>query len=98
MARISSAARQTVSGYLPYAVDRPGIEPGSPPRQGGIVPFDFQPISQVDLIGVEPITRILQGSIASIGMQAHIRSQESADRELLLSPDNRLLVEGPSGN
>ena len=30
-------------GYLPYSVDRPGIEPGFPPRQGGVVPLDHQP-------------------------------------------------------
>ena len=45
VARISSAARQTVSGYLPKLplVDRPGIEPGFPPRQGGVFPLDDQP-------------------------------------------------------
>ena len=43
-ARISSAARQTVSGYLPFSVD---------------------------LMGVEPTTPTLQGSVASNGMQAH---------------------------
>jgi hypothetical protein len=26
-------------------VDPPGIEPGSPPRQGGVVPLDHEPIS-----------------------------------------------------
>jgi hypothetical protein len=29
--------------------------------------------SRVDLIGVEPITPILQGSVATIGMQAPVR-------------------------
>jgi hypothetical protein len=33
--------------------------------------LDHQPVVSVDLIGVEPITPILQGSVASIGMQAH---------------------------
>ena len=72
VARFSKPARRAVSGYLPYcsSVDRPGIEPGFPPRQGGVVPLDHQPEKQVDLIGVEPITPILQGSVASIGMQA----------------------------
>ena len=26
------------------SVDRPGIEPGFPPRQGGVVPLDHQPV------------------------------------------------------
>ena len=35
-------------GYLPYdkSVDRPGIEPGFPPRQGGVFPLDDQPVVQ----------------------------------------------------
>ena len=49
-----------------------GIEPGLPPRQGGVFPLDHEPVVSVDLIGVEPITPILQGSVASIGMQAHL--------------------------
>ena len=62
------------------SVDRPGIEPGFPPRQGGVVPLDHQPVVSVDLIGVEPITPILQGSVASIGMQAQL--VERSVREL----------------
>ena len=53
-------------------MDRSEIEPGFPPRQGGVVPLDHQPVVSVDLIGVEPITPILQGSVASIGMQAQL--------------------------
>ena len=52
------------------SVDRPGVEPGSPPRQGGVVPLDHQPVVVVDLMGVEPITPTLQGSVAPNGMQA----------------------------
>ncbi len=35
-----------IAGYLPYrfSVDPPGIEPGSPPRQGGVVPLDHEPV------------------------------------------------------
>ena len=43
-ALISSEARQTVSGCLPYQVDSPGIEPGSPPRQGSVFPLDHEPV------------------------------------------------------
>ena len=43
-------------GYLPYiSVDRPGIEPGFPPRQGGVVPLDHQPVL-FSLVFVEPPT------------------------------------------
>jgi hypothetical protein len=38
-------ARRAVSGYLPYSVDPPRIELGFPPRQGGVVPLDHEPIS-----------------------------------------------------
>src|SRR5688572_20473331 len=44
-ARFSKPARRAVSGYLPYSVDPPRIELGSPPRQGGAVPLDHEPIS-----------------------------------------------------
>ena len=47
-------------------VDPPGIEPGFPPRQGGVVPLDHEPVMlSVDRMGVEPIAPILQGSVAS---------------------------------
>ncbi len=36
------------------SVDPPGIEPGFPPRQGGVVPLDHDPVFQVDRRGVEP--------------------------------------------
>ena len=53
-------------------MDRRGVEPRSPDRDTGVLPFDEQPVVSVDLIGVEPITPILQGSVASIGMQAQL--------------------------
>ena len=37
-ARISSAARQTVSGYLPFSVDLMGVEPTTPTLQGSVAP------------------------------------------------------------
>src|SRR5262245_2547147 len=52
-ARISGAARPTVSGYLPYPVDPPGVEPRSPARQAGVVPLDHGP-KAVDRRGIEP--------------------------------------------
>ena len=71
-ALISSEARQTVSGYLPLLVDPPRVELGSPPRQGGVFPLDHEPnCFEVDLMGVEPTTPTLQGSVAPSGMQAH---------------------------
>lgn len=44
-ALISSEARQTVSGYLPFfvRVDRRGIEPRLPGCKPGVVPLDQQP-------------------------------------------------------
>ena len=55
------------------SVDRPGIEPGFPPRQGGVFPLDHQPIRHsVDRMGVEPITPTLQGSVAPNGMPARL--------------------------
>lgn len=43
--RVSSAARQAVSGYLPFfSVDPPRVELGSPPRQGGVFPLDHEPV------------------------------------------------------
>ena len=58
-ARFSKPARRAVSGYLPYSVDPPRIELGFPPRQGGVVPLDHEPIhrsgpageSNPDLLG-----------------------------------------------
>ena len=46
--RVSSAARPTVSGYLPVnsifnAVDHRGVEPRSPGCKPGVVPLDQQP-------------------------------------------------------
>jgi hypothetical protein len=46
-------ARRAVSGYLPYAVDPPRIELGFPPRQGGVVPLDHEPIQWTGR-GIEP--------------------------------------------
>ena len=70
-------------------MDRPGIEAGFPPRQDGVVPLDHQPVVAVDLIGVEPITPILQGSVASIGMQAHLfeRSVRESNPVSVLTTD-----------
>ena len=60
---------------FPMSVDRPGVEPGFPPRQGGVFPLDHQPIRfSVDRMGVEPIAPSLQGSVAPNGMPA--RSSE----------------------
>ena len=41
--RISRAARQAVSGYLP-SVDPPGVEPGFPVCRAGVVPLDHEPV------------------------------------------------------
>ncbi len=35
---------QPISGCLPYRVDPLGIEPRSPPRQGGVFPLDHGPV------------------------------------------------------
>ena len=78
VARFSRPARRAVSGYLPYSfhrVESRGIEPRFPPCHSGVFPLDHEPVVAVDLIGVEPITPILQRSVASIGMQA-LRFQE----------------------
>ena len=79
VARISSAARQTVSGYLPFVSGPTGNRTRAsvgkwPPRQGGVVPLDHEPLValEVDLVGVEPTAPILQGSVASSGMQARV--------------------------
>ena len=54
-------------------VDRPRVELGSPPRQGGVFPLDHQPVLlKVDRMGVEPITPTLQGSVAPNGMPARL--------------------------
>src|SRR5262245_56350268 len=50
--RLSSAARPTVSGYLP-SMDSPGIEPEFPARQAGVFPLDHEPVT-VDRRGLEP--------------------------------------------
>ena len=70
-------------------VDRPGVEPGSPPRQGGIVPLDHQPIASVDLIGVEPNTVRVQTRLASNGMQAQLveRSVRESNPIFVLTTD-----------
>ena len=78
------------------SVDPPRVELGLPPRQGGVLPLDHEPVCvvacflsralcdvhcvdctvsialylPVDLMGVEPTTPTLQGSVASNGMQA----------------------------
>jgi hypothetical protein len=63
--RVSTAARPTVSGYLPFtSVDPPGIEPGSPACRAGVVPLEHEPSVAVDRMGVEPITPTLQESVA----------------------------------
>ena len=36
------------------SVDRPGIEPGFPPRQGGVFPLDHQPVCLSGPMGIEP--------------------------------------------
>src|SRR5262249_48771223 len=35
---------QPVSGYHPFSVDLPGVEPGSPACRAGIVPLDHRPM------------------------------------------------------
>ena len=53
--RFSSAARPTVSGYLPsLPVDRWGIEPGFPECKSGVFPLDHEPVFRADLMVVEP--------------------------------------------
>ena len=70
------------------SVDPPGIEPGFPACRAGVVPLDHEPIDSVDLMGVEPITPILQGSVASIGMQAQLqRSARELNPILVLTTD-----------
>ena len=66
VARISSAARQTVSGYLPY-VQWTHRESNSDCRHARAVSsrWTMSPCCSVDRMGVEPITPILQGSVAS---------------------------------
>jgi hypothetical protein len=53
-ALFSKQARRTVSGYLPFQVDPPGIEPGSPARQAGVVPLDHEPLLALSDKGVLP--------------------------------------------
>ena len=72
MARISSAARQTVSGYLPYVSGPTGNRTRISATPGRCRPVGPSARNQVDLIGVEPITPILQGSVAPNGMQARL--------------------------
>lgn len=69
--RASSAARQTVSGYLPYVSGPTGNRTRISATPGRRLPVGRSAHCSVDLIGVEPITPILQGSVAAIGMQAH---------------------------
>ena len=81
-----------------FRVDPPRVELGSPPRQGGVFPLDHEPVFSVDRMGIEPITPILQGSVASLG------TCQPECLWLLLSPCARATpcgpcsVEGPSGN
>jgi hypothetical protein len=53
-ARISGAAPQTVSGYLPISVDAPGVEPGFPVCRTGVLPLDDEP--SVVLFAVQFLT------------------------------------------
>ena len=72
-ARISSAARRTVSGYLPFVCKWTHRE-SNPDCQSAELEssrWTMSPRFQVDLMGVEPTTPTLQGSVASSGMQAH---------------------------
>lgn len=78
--RVSSAVRPTVSGYLPYQWTH---RESNPDYRHAIAVSSLWTMSpnllSVDLMGVEPIAPILQGSVASIGIQAQL--QRSA-REL----------------
>jgi hypothetical protein len=40
---LAERSGEPISGYLPPAVDPPGVEPGSPPRQGGALPLGDEP-------------------------------------------------------
>jgi hypothetical protein len=40
---LAERSGEPISGYLPRAVDPPGVEPGSPPRQGGALPLGDEP-------------------------------------------------------
>ena len=64
--RVSTAARPTVSGYLPIkSVDPPGIEPGSPACRAGVVPLDHEPAVIVDRPGNRTPISWLQGQVSS---------------------------------
>ena len=68
-ARISSAARRTVSGYLPFVCQWTHPESNWDCRHARAVSFRWtmSPCCSVDRMGIEPITPILQGSVASLG-------------------------------
>jgi hypothetical protein len=40
---LAERSGEPISGYLPRAVDPPGVEPGPPPRQGGALPLGDEP-------------------------------------------------------
>src|SRR6478609_4081229 len=74
-ARFSKPARRAVSGYLPYSVDPPRIELGSPPRQGGVVPLDHEPIRHsVDRPGNRTPISSVQTRHLPVGRAAHVIS------------------------
>ncbi len=68
-ARISSAARQTVSGYLPYVCQWTHREsnPDCLSAELESSRWTMSPCFSVDRMGIEPITPTLQESVASLG-------------------------------
>ena len=57
------------------SVDPPRIEPGLPVCRTGVFPLDHEPVFSVDRMGIEPITPILQGSVASLGTCQPVSSE-----------------------
>jgi hypothetical protein len=64
VARISSAARQTVSGYLPFVSGPTGNRTRISATPGRCRPVGPSARISVDRMGVEPIAPTLQGSVA----------------------------------
>ena len=79
--------KTTVSCFI--QVDPPGIEPGFPVCRTGVFPLDHEPVISVDRMGIEPITPILQGSVASLGtcQPDHQRSVRESNPVPLLTEE-----------
>ena len=80
------------------SVDPPGIEPGFPVCRTGVFPLDHEPVFSVDRMGIEPITPILQGSVASLGTCQPECLWRLLSPFARATPRGPCSVEGPSGN